>query len=80
MTVLDRDLDCFVNICSECGTIFKYSMLDINHEGDRVFTKKYTSGIITSYDFVICPTCGKVLHHSYKEPPLCWTFCVNTKE
>ena len=75
MTVLDRNLDCFVQICDECGTVFKYSVADINREGSRVFTKKYTSGIITSYDFVICPTCGEVLCHSHK-PPLCCTFCI----
>lgn len=80
MTVLDRNLDCFVQICDECGTVFKYSVSDINREGDRVFTKKYTNGIITSYDFVICPACGEVLGHTYKTPLLYGTFCVDTKE
>lgn len=79
MTVLDKNLECFVQICDDCGTIFKYSMSDINREGDRVFTKKYTDGVITSHDFVICPTCGEVLHHSRKAPPICWTLCIDNE-
>lgn len=62
MKILHESPDCYIQQCSECGTVMQYSMNDIliknkiyihPMDGNKTFC--------ASYDQIICPHCCAIL-------------------
>lgn len=54
----------FTKTCPDCGCEFEYEMSDLQTDY-RIYLTTYPGKYNT---YVVCPCCGKHIHHGYTEP------------
>lgn len=60
MTILHESPECYIQQCSECGAVLKYSKNDI-YIADKLHEFEDGESYYASFDFIRCPACGQVL-------------------
>ena len=62
MTIINKSGECYVKLCPECGTAFRYGITDILvADSQIVYTKKYPGGVCAGFNHLFCPECGELL-------------------
>ena len=61
MTILHESPECYVQQCSKCGAVFKYSLCDIHIDGIPHYKANGECIGVACFDSICCPCCETIL-------------------